>query len=379
LRVAISEAELKGHAAQEQSWAATDAILTEKFTNEERYEWMIEVLREVHQQAFQQALRLARVARECLVYELPPGTPVASIGQSHWSSPQHGLLAGERLGADLLELNVTGTLVQTHEREVTQNIPLSFVAPAALVSLRRSGSCSFSIPRWWLQRFDPTLTNRRLKTLSVSVPGVAGPYVGMNATLAYQGALRTRSAISLSTGLNDYGVDPASGIDKYLPFEGLNLEAAVTRWTFGFPQDPADATRVVTEVDYSKIADVILHLQYTADAGAPALDGPPELLAFIDVAQMDADSWAALVASTTHQATLPITRLVPGFLSGYHVASIVDSVALLRDGSAITDSLAIAIGAGATPTTITIAAKPATAVTWANLARIYLVVKMTRV
>ena len=374
LRAAVAEAELEGHATQEQSWAATDAILAEKFTNEERYEWMIESLRDLHQQAFQHALRLARIARECLVFEMPAGTNVAAIGQGHWDSLQHGLLAGERLSADLRELDVIYTTEATHEREVTQHVALSHVAPDALITLRRTGQCTFRIPRWWFQRFDPGLTGRRVRTLSVSVPSVTGPYVGMNASLSLQGQHRTRSAISLSTGVNDFGVDVAANGDRYMPFEGLSLEAE-TAWNFGFPSDPQVAGRIVTDVEPSTISDVILHFQYTATFGAAALDGPPNLVAFVDLRQMAADAWNALVSTQAHQATVTVPALVPRFLTGYRVDAIVDSVVLSRQGGVITNQFTFTVGLEGA---ITIAPQPNQVIDWAGVSRVYVVTSMVR-
>jgi len=377
LRVAVSEAELRGHEAQEKSWEETDAVLREKFSNEERYEWMIETLANLYRQAFEHALKLAKLARECLAFELPARVTVPTIGQAHWDSLQHGLLSGERLADDLRELDVVQATERSHERDVTQHIALSHVAPQALLDLRRTGGCSFKIPRWWLQRFDPKLTNRRVKALSVSVPSVTGPYVGMNATLSFQGSHRVLASISLSSGVNDFGVDPGVAGESYMPFEGISLEAE-TSWTFGFPQDPANAANRVTDVDFSTISDVVLHFQYTADTSAAAtLEGPPAFVAFIDLRQMAGDAWAQLVSGTGHQCAVTLADLVPRFLTGYRATAVLPAtVAVLDDGTVVTGKLAITLGAGAAAGTFAIALKGGEVLDWARLAKVFLVLKM---
>ena len=377
LRVAVSEAEIRGHEAQEQSWADIDAILREKFSNEERFEWMIETLRDLYQQAFEHALKLSNTARDCLAYEYPQVT-IPTIGQSHWDSLQHGLLAGERLSADLRELDVIAATECSYEREVTQHIALSHVAPEALLNLRQSGGCSFSIPRWWFQRFDPQLTNRRIKMISVTVPSVTGPYMGLNVTLRCQGQHRTPASISLSHGNNDFGVDVGSISEKYMPFEGISLETN-TSWSFGFPQDPSNNANRLTDVDYSTIQDVILHIQYYADTGTPTLDGPPQLIAFVDLRQMDADAWTQLVLNPIHQCTVTISQLVPSFLNGYHVSSVLSStVAVLRDGTAVTNRLSFTPGTGTSTGSLDISLRAGETVDFTKLSKVFIIMRMAR-
>jgi hypothetical protein len=376
LRVEVGNAELRGHEAQEKSWEEIDAVLREKFSSQERYGFMIEGLADLYRQAFEHAVRLAKLCRECLAFELPNAT-VPPIGAGHWDSLQHGLLAGERLAAELRDLDVLHATERSHERTVTQHVPLSHVAPAQLLDLRRTGACSFTIPRWWFQRYDPMLRNRRVRSLSVSVPSVTGPYVGMNATLRFHGSHRTLTAISLSTGVNDAGGDMTSAPDQYLPFEGISLEAATT-WSFGFPQNPAAPTTRLTDVDYSTISDVIMHVEYTADPGtAASLDGPPELIAFVDLRQMAPDAWAQLVSSQAHTCTVIVEDLVPRFLAGYRPTAVLPiTVAVQADGTIVTGKLGFTLGTGAATGTLSIAARPGEVVDWPNLAKVFVAMRM---
>jgi hypothetical protein len=376
LRIAIANAELRGHEVQEQTWGAMDDLLSAKFSNQERYEYLIEVLSELYRTAYEHAVDMAKLARECLAFELPHAT-VDSIGTTHWDSLQHGLLAGERLAGDLRDLDRVHATERGYERVVVQHIPLSHVAPRQLIDLRQTGACAFSIPAWWFQRFDPSLTHRSIRSLAVTVPSVTGPYVGMNATLRYQGAHRTRTAISLSTGVNDSGGPLAP--DQYAPFEGISLDVQ-SSWSFGFPPDPTNPLRRLTDVDYSTITDVILHVQYVADVAAqPVLDSPPELVTFIDLRTMAPDAWAELSATTSHTTSLVVSALVPGFLKGYEVDSILPStIAVLTSGAVVTPKLAITVGTGVDRGKVKIGLAANQTLDWSTLAKVMLAIKMKR-
>ena len=376
LRVAVADAEIAGHESQRASWEETDAILREKFSNEERFGWMIESLADLYREAFQHAVRLTKTARECLRYELPARVVIDEVGDGLWESLHHGLLAGDRLSAELRELDATYARERPWEREVLQHVPLSHVDPRALVQLRRSGGCEFRIPRWWWQRFDPGLAGRKVRRISVSVPSVTGPYTGMNATLQCLGVHKVPSSISLSRGSNDFGVDIAVAGERYLPFEGIDLEAE-TRWSFAFPADPNGAAGVLsTDVDFTTINDVILHVEYVADVGPPALDAPPVLEAYVDLRAMDADGWAQLVMTPAHTCRVVVAGLVPRFLAGRAATAIVSKVALLDDGSDVAADLVFALGAGVDAGTLTIQPGAAAAFDWKTLSRVFIGLRM---
>lgn len=378
LRVAVSDAELAGHQTQRASWEETDAILREKFSNEERFGWMVEVLGELYREAFGQAVRLAKAARECLLYELPPraAVNVNNVGDGLWQSLHHGLLAGERLSGQLRALDEVYATERPHHREVLQHVPLSHVDPRALVQLRRTGACQFRIPRWWWQRFDPTLSERRVKRVSVSVPSVTGPYTGLNATLRCAQATRVASSISTSRGINDFGVDVSVAAERYLPFEGTSLEQETT-WTFSFPADPNLAGRVITDVDYGTITDLILHVEYVADEGGPpVLDAPPVLEAYIDLRAMDADAWVTLVMTPGHTCRVAVAKLVPRFLSGRPAVGVVASAALLDDGTDVAAELDFTLGAGADAGLLIIAPAAGAAFDWKRLNKVYVGLRM---
>ena len=57
------------------------------------------------------------------------------------------------------------------------------VAPLALVALRATGSCTVALPEEIFDLDAPGHYFRRIKSVSVSIPSVAGPYTSLNCTL----------------------------------------------------------------------------------------------------------------------------------------------------------------------------------------------------
>jgi hypothetical protein len=130
---------------------------------------------------------------------------------------------------------------------------------------------------------------RRIKTVSISIPAVAGPYTSINATLTllanetrvssalrrgkyevdlendderFVGDFAAIQAIATSSGLNDSGMFELNFRDeRYLPFEGAG---AVGRWRIDLDPD-------CNRFDLETISDVVLHVKYTARDGGDGL------------------------------------------------------------------------------------------------------------
>src|SRR5690606_18103646 len=109
---------------------------------------------------------------------------------------------------------------------------------------------------------------RRIKTVSVSIPCIAGPQTNINAMLTLQehGIQKVPNStasfdnipvesIALSGAQNDSGAFELNLKDeRYLPFEG---RGAISKWRL-------ELTDAIPQFDYNTIADVILHMKYTA-------------------------------------------------------------------------------------------------------------------
>jgi hypothetical protein len=168
------------------------------------------------------------------------------------------------------------------ECEIIRNMSLRQLDPTALMMFRITGLCKVTIPEWLYDCGGAGEYMRRIKSVALSIPAVVGPNTPLNCTLTLQSSsLRTSPLLSngayardesgdddrfldffgatetivTSTGSNDSGLFEMNLRDeRFLPFEGAG---AVSAWTLSLPSE-------LRLFDYSTIADVILHIRYTA-------------------------------------------------------------------------------------------------------------------
>lgn len=284
IRQAIAEAELANQTRQIEQAQAVDEYLRTKYTNVELYQWMEGELSGLHARAYRLALDLARQAQNAAIRELGlPATGLNEITNTHWNGMHSGLLAGEKLAQDLKRLEMAYHKENKRELELTKHVSLRLLSPQALVELKTTGKCDFSLPEWLFDMDAPGHYLRRIKTVSLSVPCVVGPYTGVNCTLTLLSSDIRRSTslpyprkedgddsrfdatqygkldlIVTSSGRDDSGLFEVNLRDeRYLPFEHAG---AISTWRLEIPNDPA-------QFDHDTIGDVILHLRYTARSG----------------------------------------------------------------------------------------------------------------
>jgi len=210
---------------------------------------------------------------------------------NYWDGGRRGLLSGEALHLDLKRMDLAYHEQNARELELTRHISLRQLDPLALLRLKTTSSCEVTIPEWLYVRDCPGLYMRRLKTVAVSIPAVAGPYTSVNCTVSLlrselrvspalennqfsrQGADDERfvdyygpvQSVVTSGGSNDGGMFETNLRDeRFLPFEGAGVAGT---WRLELPKD-------FKAFDYSTIADVILHVRYTARQGGAPLATP---------------------------------------------------------------------------------------------------------
>lgn len=332
IRLAIAESELENHDLQRENAREADALLHGKFTNEELYDWMIGEVSAVHFQSYRLAFDAARRAERAFQFEL--GDAAGTFLQpGAWDSLRKGLLAGEKLQFDLRRMEMAYLDKNVRTLEITKHISLAQLDPVALIHLRETGTCIFDVLETILDHDFPGHYLRRIKTASLTVPCVTGPYVGLNATLTLvsssvrkdtsnapvvvSGAPET---IVTSSGQNDSGLFEANLHDeRYLPFEG---KGAISTWQL-------EIDRATNGFDLATISDVILHLRYTARAGSAdfkaavknaVVTSPPSVLQLVDVRAQFPDAWYRFLhptnADTDAVLTLPLTEDHLSFLPG---------------------------------------------------------------
>ena len=131
------------------------------------------------------------------------------------------------------------------ELELTKHVSVLQVDPLALVQLRATGRCTLGLPESMFDMDGPGHYFRRIKTVAVSIPCVAGPYASVNCTLTllkssirktaiigdqydridanddrFSDHFGSLQSIVTSSAQNDSGMFESNlRDDRYLPFE----------------------------------------------------------------------------------------------------------------------------------------------------------------
>lgn len=259
----------------------TDSFLRDKFTNQALYGWMQGELSKLYNDYYRFALDTARRAERTVKHELmrPEIDTVTYIRPDYQSAGRRGLLAGEGLHLDLKRLEAAFAENNRRELELMRQVSLRQLDPVALLTLRATGRCRFSVPEA-LFDVEAVHTHRRLRSVAVSLPAMVGPNMPLHATLtllrsSVRVSAQLRDGVYLrgdddnrfvdfpggleqivtSTGLNDAGLfEPAACDDRPLPFEGAG---AISGWQLDLPGP-------LSSFDRASLSDVVLHLRYTA-------------------------------------------------------------------------------------------------------------------
>ncbi|MEU4643670.1 neuraminidase-like domain-containing protein [Micromonospora sp. NPDC023814] len=287
---------LKEHESQKIQIANNEAetgYLQSKFTNSQLYDWMVAQTSLVYFQTYQMALDLAKRAERSFRFEM--GLIDSSYIQGpHWDSLRKGLLAGERLSYDLRRLETAYHNENQREYELIKHISLAQLDPVALLALKRSGRCTFTVPELAFDLDHPGHYFRRIKSVSLSIPCVVGPYTTIGARLTqtrgeirispllrepegdrnryartadddrFQDQMGVVNSIATSQGQQDDGLFQLDFNDsRYLPFEGAG---AISDWDLKLNNEPA-------QFAFATITDVVVHMNYTARDGKDQLAG----------------------------------------------------------------------------------------------------------
>ena len=274
IRAAIAERELDIHQISIDRAAELDDFYKNKFSRLGLYNYLATTLTRLHHTAYHVAEELAKMTQRAYQFERNDDNTVF-IAPDNWQADQAGLLAGERLTLQLQQLENAYLAKNTRQLDVTQTFSLALVDPHALLQLRETGSCEFTLPEVLFDLANPGHYKRTITAVRLTIPAVTGPNTNLGATLTLKsssirstpssdaGALHPGSAtpadhIAISTGINDQGIaDPSDG--RYLPFEGAG---AISTWGLTMPSK-------LRLFDYNTIPDVLIQLSFRAlDDGA---------------------------------------------------------------------------------------------------------------
>jgi len=261
-----------------------EEFLKNKYTNKELYIWMKGNLRTLYHQVYSLTYELGKKAGK--VFRFERGLSNSDFIQpGYWDSGRDGLLAGEQLYVGLKQLEAAYQEKRGHDYEITKHVSVRQINPLALIQLKETGSCEFSLPEILFDMDYPGHYKRRIKSVAISIPCIVGPYTGLNGSLQLlehkfrnSNIAKNKSdykekteesderfmtfnipitAIAASSAQNESGMFELNFKDeRYLPFEGAG---AISRWRLELPD--------FHQFDYDTISDAIIHLRYTSDEG----------------------------------------------------------------------------------------------------------------
>lgn len=313
LRVRAAEQSLVAYDESLQQLEDVLAFERERVTDLALHTRLAQGLKQLYRLAYGHALALARLAERAYLYER--GDASGGLSSGYWDASMGGLLAGERLLSDLQALDRRYLETNHRELEIEQPFPLSQLDPLALITLRETGICTFTVPEVAFDLAYPGHYKRRLRAVRLTIPCVTGPYVNVSATLTLIGSqvrptataaladvpLAHGTTIAASSAQADGGVFELSFRDeRYLPFEG---QGAVSTWELTLPQ-------TVRSFDYATISDVVLSLAYSARPDAARRvevetgTGPAALLAY------HREHGTQRAVSARHELGATFTRLI---------------------------------------------------------------------
>lgn len=299
-------------------------ILRDKFTSQQLYLWLQRETAALYYETYELARCAVLQAERAFNFERGYTTR-KFLAPDTWDDLRQGLLAGERLDLAARSMEKAFLDANSREYELTKHVSLRLCFAHAFLGLKLTGQCIVELPEWLYDLDYPGHYMRRIKSVSLTIPSVVGPYGGVHCRLtllssttridprlsgpvatcceeeepppppptcgcwpaAHGAKTKTKTkkapangyaprtddtrivkhyaateAIATSTGQDDTGMFELNFRDeRYLPFE---LAGAVSRWRIELPPEN-------NRFDVDSLSDVVMHVNYTAREGGNVL------------------------------------------------------------------------------------------------------------
>lgn len=277
LQVKIAQAQIDHLNKTISQGAEVELFLKSKFSKQELYQWMVGRLSGLYFQMYQLAYSAASSAQTAWQYERAEKTTFVHPGA--WDDLHKGLLAGQTLMLDLHRMEQAYLNQDKRRFEIIKTFSVKELYDKKASATRGkskfeadkdSGLLKFAFTKKDFDNDYPLHTSktRQIKSVSVSMPALLGPYQNIHATLTQtssslvvegknQASRRVGEQVALSHGVNDAGVFELNYNDhRYLPFEGTGVES---EWELSIPNDNKTQNPGVSD----NLTDVIIELRYT--------------------------------------------------------------------------------------------------------------------
>lgn len=299
IQLSSAQQELAVHLKDIELSAKEENYLSSQFTNEDLYQWMVSRVSAIYYQAYQLALTMSMNAQAA--YQIELNSTSTFITCDYWFSLNKGLLAGEGLQFSLSQMHTAYLTNNKRLMEIEKTVSLRQLFPVEFLKfisgtqsdggILGKGEFNFNLSQQLFDLDFPSFYQRKIKSVSITLPAVVGPYQNLNAKLTQNSnavLLKTDSEgltyiydfpadskktisndivrvnwqqsqeIAISKGIDDNGLFQLNFDDpRYLPFEGTGV---VSSWTFSLPPDN-------NRIDFNTISDIIIKIRYTATEG----------------------------------------------------------------------------------------------------------------
>ncbi|PFA66959.1 neuraminidase-like domain-containing protein [Bacillus cereus] len=252
-----------------------------RFTSQALYNWMVGRLSSLYYQMYDATLSLCWMAKNALEKELGKDKTTGMFTLPAWNDLYQGLLAGEMLMVELQKLDnlwleennrgmeaVKTVSLETLIRKTNPEFTFADIVREVLngntpetingvnVQLQNDiFSVTLDLSSLGLDKsYNQVEKKRRIKSLSVTLPTLLGPYQDVEATLSLGS-----ETVTLSHGLDDSGLFITDLNDsRFLPFEGMDLLSGTLNLSLFHTGKDGDQRSLLESLN-----DIIFHIRYT--------------------------------------------------------------------------------------------------------------------
>ncbi|WP_431081000.1 neuraminidase-like domain-containing protein [Pseudomonas thivervalensis] len=268
------------------------AFYKNRTTGRELSNWMVGQLKTLIYQVYDVVAGLCLCAETCWQYEMGDFKS-RFIRPDVWMDTYHGFTTGYSLKLDLLRMAAARIKRDEHRLELVKTISLRWrLGDDWKDQITPEGQLSFSLDERMFNKDYPGHYCRQVKQLSLTFPGLLGPYEHVRAVLVQtssatilepdieavkylhrvEGAspqpgslmlnLRPYQQAAFSVGLDDSGAVGLADDDRYQRFEGTGAHAC---YQLTFPRYSSGSQEKLLD----SLTDIILRLTYHAKDGGP--------------------------------------------------------------------------------------------------------------
>lgn len=289
---------------------AVYAFYKNRSTGLELSKWVVGQVKTLIYQVYDVVAGLCLCAETCWQYEMGD-YKTRFIRPDVWMDTHHGFTTGSSLKLDLLRMAAAHVKRDERRIQLVKTISLKSLDATEWSTFKTSGKLSFKLNEKLFDQDYPGHYCRQVKSLSLTFPGLLGPYQNICATLVQISSatvlepnieavkqlhglpdaappgslvhnLRPYQQIGLSLGLDDNGMIDGMGDDRYAPFENTGAHA-----TYELTLPRSDQPDQALLLD--SLTDLILTLRYQARDGGTVFAGLVEGLLKPSVETRSAD------------------------------------------------------------------------------------------